>query len=529
MSLLKFINLLSNDNKMSLSKIYQGELIHERKRYYDHYERIYKDCEIFQCENINYQYEVDKSNDMIKSEVFVDGENRVDENVRRSKVAKIRITESIVEIIKYISDKLDLIILPTSNTFDYIVYDKNDFFKPHRDHIKVQSNYSRSYVLIIYLNTVKSGGETRVETDRGIEMIPAIKNTFCLFQSHLVHEGMKVKKGQKIIFKTDVMIYEKTNLFSLNDPSDLTAPVSLEKGFNSVSLERGFNFVSLEQYLKHLQNPENKIFLSTVFKFVFGHGIQSCNIRNHYDENGDDQKSEKKYVKNMEKYQDLSDEEDDYYQEEYVVNSDEEYSERKRRSDKEDSEENGEENSEEKTDYCVKCIIAKQLKKEYEKRESNDYYGLRLLKLCLGEHFDQLVKGVSINGRFIEKFKHMKNLHNITANFNSDLNMYYLADSGIYQTTGYVTNAYEASNKGGINHVISKLYRPFVENVEINNKLPDNYQSILIEFEKLLRQKILDDQSNEAVRLSHSQDSACNELEYFSFSIGLVFHCIYIE
>ncbi len=127
MSLLKFINLLSNDNKMSLSKIYQGELIHERKRYYDHYERIYKDCEIFQCENINYQYEVDKSNDMIKSEVFVDGENRVDENVRRSKVAKIRITESIVEIIKYISDKLDLIILPTSNTFDYIVYDKNDF------------------------------------------------------------------------------------------------------------------------------------------------------------------------------------------------------------------------------------------------------------------------------------------------------------------------------------------------------------------------------------------------------------------
>ena len=78
-------------------------------------------------------------------------------------------------------------------------------FKPHSDGCYERCENERSfYTLLIYLNSVESGGETAFMVEPEVRFSPK-PGTGVLFQHPIVHEGCEVKKGTKYVLRTDVM------------------------------------------------------------------------------------------------------------------------------------------------------------------------------------------------------------------------------------------------------------------------------------------------------------------------------------
>ncbi|KAI8588944.1 hypothetical protein BDZ88DRAFT_452557 [Geranomyces variabilis] len=71
-----------------------------------------------------------------------------------------------------------------------------------------RANYSSEYTLLVYLTDVHHGGETRFINERKnlVMDIPPRAGRAVIFDYNVVHCGLPVLKGEKIILKTDVMI-----------------------------------------------------------------------------------------------------------------------------------------------------------------------------------------------------------------------------------------------------------------------------------------------------------------------------------
>jgi hypothetical protein len=91
------------------------------------------------------------------------------------------------------------------NHTEWIRYYEGDFFKSHKDFEKYICNGMIPYVLILGLNDVEEGGETRVEDK--ILNGSCRENGAVLFQGNLEHESLVVKKGIKIGLKLEFFIY----------------------------------------------------------------------------------------------------------------------------------------------------------------------------------------------------------------------------------------------------------------------------------------------------------------------------------
>ena len=78
-------------------------------------------------------------------------------------------------------------------------------FKPHSDGCYERNEKERSfYTFLIYLNEVKSGGDTAFVVEPEVKFSPK-PGLGVLFQHPLVHEGCEVIKGTKYVLRTDVM------------------------------------------------------------------------------------------------------------------------------------------------------------------------------------------------------------------------------------------------------------------------------------------------------------------------------------
>lgn len=101
------------------------------------------------------------------------------------------------------------------NHTEWIRYYEGDFFKSHKDFEKYICNGMHPYVLILGLNDVEDGGETRVETS--ICNGSCRKNGAVLFQANYEHESLVVKKGIKVALKLEFFIYIGNDFSRVSD------------------------------------------------------------------------------------------------------------------------------------------------------------------------------------------------------------------------------------------------------------------------------------------------------------------------
>ena len=167
------------------------------------------------------------------------------------------------------------------------------------------------------------------------------------------------------------------------------------------------------------------------------------------------------------------------------------------------------------------CGISQALHDYHNQVEKEDYYGLKLLKLCLEKHFKRLVKYVSIQGRSTSSFGFKYQLPGVRPDFTKDI-CYNQISSGTFSRTGGISMAEEYSSVPGV-----RAFRPG-DLMKVTLDLPENYVQILDEFETLVKGRVLSDKTNEAVKLSHTQESHCNESDYTNFQFGFVYHAIYV-
>lgn len=102
-----------------------------------------------------------------------------------------------------------------NNQTEWIRYYEGDFFKPHKDFEKYICNGMIPYVIIIGLNDVEEGGETKVENE--IFDGSSKKNGAILFQANLTHESLVVKKGLKIALKLEFFVYADSDYIKVQD------------------------------------------------------------------------------------------------------------------------------------------------------------------------------------------------------------------------------------------------------------------------------------------------------------------------
>lgn len=479
------------------------------------------------------------------SEVYTGEENRVDKKTRKSQVITCQFktledgswyveNTALKSVIKHICDVNGLKAYRiSSDHYDIIKYQNGDFFKPHRDHINCQYNFAVSYVLIVYLSTPEGGG-TRIETDSGEVVIPAVENTYCLFQSHLVHEGMPIISGEKIIAKTDLLIYDT------HWNGEMTP------------LQTGVNFVTVDEYLAHMQNPEGKVFLTTALGIDFEWPVDRCGhavaadgeitqkSTYYYDDDViiTEGQATEEFTSKYGKYSNMMKTYDHETRGSYSPNQ-RGYRDEYEEQEKSDHDSSSSYDSRYETSPvrsvktrqkqgCVFCGVGKQLKQSFKDQSSDDYYGLRLLKACLKNHFNRLVKYVSIQGRSVDSFRHKLRLPSAKVDYSTDM-CYNRVSHGTYTRTGGHNLSSEYSSICGIRELHCDHLKTPSFYMKSSQTLPDNYLDILHQFKQEVKNRVLTDKTNEAVKLSHTQESSCNEAYYLDFKCGFVFHAIYLS
>ncbi len=172
---------------------------------------------------------------------------------------------------------------------------------------------------------------------------------------------------------------------------------------------------------------------------------------------------------------------------------------------------------------CVMCGISLALREYHSQLNKEDYYGLKLLKLCLEKHFDSLVKYVSIQGRSLSSFGMDWSLPRVSPDFANDL-CYKKVSGGPFRRTGGTTLVDDYSSVPCI-----RLVQPDKSLHSIKLDLPADYEDILRRFKETVKERVLSDKTNEAVKLSHMQESSCNESDFTNFACGFVYHAIYVR
>lgn len=91
--------------------------------------------------------------------------------------------------------------------FRFYRYEKNQYFKWHKDGSYARHEKERSFLsFIVYLNDDFVGGATAFRFDK----IQPKKGSVLVFPHALLHQGDPVESGVKYVLRTDVMYRQKT-------------------------------------------------------------------------------------------------------------------------------------------------------------------------------------------------------------------------------------------------------------------------------------------------------------------------------
>lgn len=91
--------------------------------------------------------------------------------------------------------------------FRWYRYKPGQRFTPHVDKAFVRGDGEVSlFTVLLYLNHVEGGGETRLELSKreSVKIAPAPGRLLC-FEHHLMHEGCSVERGVKYALRSDLM------------------------------------------------------------------------------------------------------------------------------------------------------------------------------------------------------------------------------------------------------------------------------------------------------------------------------------
>lgn len=100
-----------------------------------------------------------------------------------------------------------------NNHFDILRYKAGGKFKPHTDFVPNKSRISKMYACLICLKGTVAGGQTKIwlnEKKPVISNFSCTNNSMVAFQSELLHEGMTVTKGEKIVLKFDIIGFSQS-------------------------------------------------------------------------------------------------------------------------------------------------------------------------------------------------------------------------------------------------------------------------------------------------------------------------------
>jgi len=164
------------------------------------------------------------------------------------KIIKKNIMKPLINFCKQNIENFQYIWIRSNHT-EWIKYYEGNFFKSHKDFEKYICNGMNPYVVILGLNDVEEGGETKVENI--ICNGSCRKNGMVFFKGNLDHESLIVKKGIKIALKLEFFIYIGNDFTRVSDE---------EKKWTSFWGTKELNL--FDNYFKsqlHFENAKNDI------------------------------------------------------------------------------------------------------------------------------------------------------------------------------------------------------------------------------------------------------------------------------
>ena len=96
------------------------------------------------------------------------------------------------------------------NDVEVVRYNEGDFFGKHQDYVNFESAEFKNYTLLLCLSPCDEGGETVLDLGAGsVTTTTTSQNPggVLLFRKETVHEGLPVKRGQKMILKANLMCF----------------------------------------------------------------------------------------------------------------------------------------------------------------------------------------------------------------------------------------------------------------------------------------------------------------------------------
>lgn len=141
-----------------------------------------------------------------------------------------------------------------------ISYDETDFFGKHTDVINVHSSEFKNYSLLMNLEPCEEGGETALYINDDFSYVSKVtgqkRGGALLFPKTLLHEGLPIKKGKKVIlFVTYACFLEDRDFIVVTVESEnFVIPVSLIIDDKDLVYTTFYNF-------KKRQNKDQHIFM----------------------------------------------------------------------------------------------------------------------------------------------------------------------------------------------------------------------------------------------------------------------------
>lgn len=177
--------------------------------YFHHFEKLFD--QIF-CQNIINKFSFD---DYEKANVEVYGVKKKLNNIRNN----YRIEFTSLEIAAQIHDAISSTASPPlinnkkyyapSSNFRIYLYEKENYFKPHRDGTETVGDAESCLTCLIYLNDTK-GGETVLmpkgfsDKSTHITIAPQMGDML-LFDHKIWHEAKPVISGEKLVLRTNLL------------------------------------------------------------------------------------------------------------------------------------------------------------------------------------------------------------------------------------------------------------------------------------------------------------------------------------
>lgn len=191
----------------------------------DEIDQFYKFISI---ENVNY----------VTAEIY---DRETDENKRDDAVRKCKECLLSGEALDWLdsvitkrinTDKNNRFVL-MKNKARIISYDESDFFGKHTDVINVYSTEFKNYSLLMNLEPCEEGGETALYINDDFSYVSKVtgqkRGGALLFPKTLIHEGLPIKKGKKVILFVTYACFLEVNDFIVVEveSENFVIPVSL--------------------------------------------------------------------------------------------------------------------------------------------------------------------------------------------------------------------------------------------------------------------------------------------------------------